>query len=78
MLNVASLETAGIFSLFAGLLYSIAVLIVETHATQFRWHFIVLTLVVFTALLFITFFKYLKHRYICDKVDDILTSMKIR
>lgn len=76
MLNVSSLEPFGIFSLVGGLLYSIGVLTVQT--VNFRSHFIVLTLVIFVALVSITTFKYLKYRYTCEKMDDIVASMKIQ
>lgn len=76
-MNVSSLEPFGIFSLVGGLLYSIGVLILQKPTTEFRWHFIVLTLVIFVALISITTFKYLKYRYTCEKMDDIVASMKI-
>lgn len=76
MLNVSSLEPIGIFTLVGGLLYSIGVLTLQSQGC--RWHFIVLTLVIFVALVCITTFKYLKYRYTCEKMDDIVASMKIR
>lgn len=78
MLSVSSLEPFGILSLASGLLYSIGVLTVQTHSTDFRWHFIVLTLIIFAALVSISMFKYLKYRYTCERMDDIVASMKIR
>jgi len=77
MLNVSSLEPLGIFSLVGGLLYAIGVLTVQSRFTEFRFHFIVLTMVIFVALVSITIFKYLKYRYTCEKMDDIVASMKI-
>lgn len=77
MFSVSSLEPMGIFSLIGGLLYSIGVLTVQNKSTEFRFHFIVLTLVIFVALAAITVFKYLKYRYTCEKMDDIIASMKI-
>lgn len=76
MIDLTTLEPLGIMSLAGGLLYSIGVLTMQT--TDFRWHFIVLTLVIFLALLSITMFKYLKYRYTCEKMDDIIASMKIK
>lgn len=78
MLSVSILEPFGILSLASGLLYSIGVLTLQTHETTFRLHFIVLTLIIFLALVSITMFKYLKYRYTCEKMDDIVASMKIR
>lgn len=78
MLNVSSLEPFGILSLASGLLYSISVLTLQSNTTEFRWHFIVLTLVIFVALVTISMFKYLKYRHTCEQMDDIMASMKIR
>lgn len=78
MLTVSSLEPFGIFTLAGGLLYSIGVLTIQTPTFEFRWHFIILTLVIFVALLSITIFKYLKYRYTCEKMDDLVASMKIQ
>lgn len=78
MLNVSCLEPLGIFSLVGGLLYSIGVLTVQNQTFGFRGHFIVLTLVIFVALVCISTYKYLKYRYTCEKMDDIVASMKIR
>lgn len=76
MFNVGNLEPFGIFSLAGGLLYAIGVLTIQTDNTHYRWHFIVLTLVIFMALFTITIFKYLKYRVTCEKMDDILAVMK--
>ena len=78
MLNVSYLEPLGILSLAGGLLYSIGVLTVQNQGFAFRPHFIVLTLVIFVALVCISMFKYLKYRYTCEKMDDIMASMKIQ
>lgn len=78
MFKVAQLEPFGLFSLAGGLLYAIAVLTLQTDRTQYRWHFIALTLVIFLALFTIASFKYLKYRYTCEKMDDILAFMKKR
>lgn len=77
MLSVSNLESGGIFTLVGGLLYSIAVLVVQSNGTYFRMHFIVLTFVIFVALMAIVIFKYLKYRYTCEKMDDIMAFMKI-
>lgn len=76
MLSVGQLEPCGILTLAGGLLYSIGVLTVQSQ--HYRFHFIVLVLVVFTALLCITVFKYLKYRYTCERMDDLIASMKIQ
>lgn len=76
MLNVSSLEPIGLFSLVGGLLYSIGVLTLQTK--EYRWPFIILTLVIFIALVCISTYKYLKYKYTCEKMDDIMASMKIR
>lgn len=78
MLNVGQLEPFGLFTLAGGLLYAIGVLTLQTDYTQYRWHFLVLTLVIFLALFTIASFKYLKYRYTCEKMDDILSVMKTR
>lgn len=78
MLNVSTLEPFGILSLAGGLLYSIGILTLHSNNTEFKCHFIVLTLIIFLGLVCITMFKYLKYRYTCEKMDDIIASMKIR
>lgn len=77
MLSVSNLESCGIFTLAGGLLYSIGVLVVQSNNTNFRTHFIVLTLVIFIALMAIVIFKYLKYRHTCEKMDDIMAFMKV-
>lgn len=76
MLNVSRLEPFGIFTLAGGLLYAIGVLTVQSDGTHYRWHFIVLTLVIFLALFTITIFKYLKYRYTFENIDNILVNIK--
>lgn len=78
MLSVSDLESCGIFTLVGGLLYSIGILTVQTSNTNFRFHFFVLTFVIFIALMAIVIFKYLKYRYTCEKMDDIMAFMKIQ
>lgn len=71
---LSKLEPFGIFSLAGGLLYSIGVLTFQSANCKF--HFIVLTLVIFVALMSIVTFKYFKYRFTCERVDDIIASMK--
>lgn len=73
--DVSKLEPFGLFCLAAGILYSIGVL--SLQSTGFKFHFIVLTLLIFVALVSITTFKYLKYRLTCERMDDILATMKI-
>jgi membrane protein YdbS with pleckstrin-like domain len=77
MLNLGQLEPFGIFTLAGGLLYSIGILTVQSDKSKFRTPFIVLTLVIFIALFAITVFKYLKYRYTCERMDDLVAAMKI-
>lgn len=79
MVNVGQLEPFALLTLAGGLLYSIGVLTVESKAnTCYRGHFIVLTLVIFAALLAISMFKYLKFRFHCRQMDDLISAMKIQ
>lgn len=79
MLNLGQLEPFALLTMAGGLLYSIAVLIIESKAnTCYRIHFIVLTLVIFVALLTICTLKYLKFRFACKQMDDLIMSMKIK
>jgi hypothetical protein len=78
MLNVGKLEPFGIFALAGGILYSIGVLTVESEKTNYRSHFIVLTLLIFTALCCICLFKYLKCRFQCQQMDSYIAAMKIK
>lgn len=74
MIEVSQLEPFGIFTLAGGLLYSIAVSTVQWNGS-YKFHFTVLTLVIFVALLSISFFKYLKYRHACPHLADIMESM---
>lgn len=80
MFNVGQLEPFALLSLASGLLYSICILTFETKSpnTAYRFHFIVLTLIIFAALLAISIFKYLKFRYHCRQMDDLIMAMKIK
>lgn len=79
MFNVGQLEPFALLTLAGGLLYSIGILTVETKAnTCYRIHFVVLTLVIFVALLAISIFKYLKFRFSCQQMSNFLMSMKIK
>lgn len=74
---VSNLEPCGIFTLAGGLLYSIGVLIIQTDESNYKFHFIILIIVIFVALISITLFKYLKYRYRCEEMDDLIASLKI-
>lgn len=79
MLNVAKLEPFALLTLAGGLLYSIGVLTVESKANScYRIHFIILTLVIFIALVAISVFKYLKCRFACRQMEDLIRAMKIK
>lgn len=80
MVNVGQLEPFALLTLAGGLLYSIGILTLETknNNTAYRFHFIVLTLVIFMALLAISVFKYLKFRFHCRQMDDLIMAMKIK
>lgn len=79
MIKIGQLEPFALLTLAGGLLYSICILIIESKAnTCYRGHFIVLTLVIFTALLAISVFKYLKIRFACKQMDDLIMAMKIK
>lgn len=79
MIKVAQLEPFALMTLAGGLLYSIVILTFESKAnTCYRSHFIVLTLVIFVALLTISIFKYLKCRFACRQMDELIMAMKIK
>lgn len=79
MLNLGQLEPFALLTMASGLLYSIGVLIFESKANScYRIHFIVLTLVIFVALLTICTLKYLKFRFACKQMDNLVKSMKIK
>lgn len=79
LLQVGQLEPFALLTLAGGLLYAICILTVESKAnTCYRGHFIVLTLVIFAALLAISVFKYLKFRFACRQMDDLILAMKIK
>lgn len=79
MLKVGQLEPFALLTLAGGLLYSICILTVESRSnTCYRGHFIVLTLVIFTALLSISVFKYLKIRFACRQMDELIMALKTR
>lgn len=74
MINLTKLEPIGLTLLAGGVLYSIIVLILDNK--HFKFHFIVLTLIIFTALFFITGYKYLMYKYNCEKINNIIAAMK--
>lgn len=73
MVNVGQLEPFAFLTLVGGLLYSIGTLTFESKAnTCYRGHFIILTLVIFMALLALSVFKYIKCRYACVQINDFI------
>lgn len=74
--NVGNLEPFGLLTLALSVIYSIGVLTVNPD--HFKFHFVVMTFFVFTAFASILCFKYIKYKYTCEKMDDIIASMKIR
>lgn len=74
MINLTKLEPIGLTLLAGGVLYSILVLILDNK--HFKFHFIILTLIIFTALFLITGYKYLMYRYNCEKINNIISAMK--
>lgn len=73
-MNLTKLEPAGLTILAGGLLYSIFVFI--SNNENYKFHFIILTLIIFIALFLITGYKYLIYRYSCEKINNIIASMK--
>lgn len=73
-MKLSKLEPYGLTILAAGLLYSITVFIINN--TNYKLHFIILTLIIFIALFFITSYKYLMFRYTTEKINNIILTMK--
>lgn len=79
MLKIGQLEPFALLTLAGGLLYSIVILTIESKANScYRIHFVILTLVIFVALLVMCVFKYLKYRFACRQVEHLLKSMKTK
>ena len=76
-MNVTKLEPFGIFSLAASLCYSMIICLTHDQQTDFRKHFIVMCIFNLIALLSITLYKYLVHKFTCDKMNRLLTCMKL-
>lgn len=74
MINLTKLEPVGLSLLAGGVLYSILVLILDNK--NFKFHFIILTFIIFAALFLITGYKYLMYRYNCEKINNIISAMK--
>lgn len=74
MINLTKLEPAGLTLLAGGVLYSMLVLIMDNK--HYKFHFILLTLIIFAALFLITGYKYLMYRYNCEKINNIISAMK--
>lgn len=76
MIQIGQLETFALVSMASGILYSIVVLTFESKTNPcHRIHFLVLTLILFAALLSLSVFKYLKCRYACH---DLIRAMKVK
>lgn len=75
-MNLGQIEPFALLTLAGGLLYSICILIFECN--NFKLHFIVLTLVIFIALLTLSTFKYIQCCYRCPQINDLIMSMKIK
>lgn len=75
-MKLSLLEPSGIFMLAGGLLYSMTIFIL--NVSNYKYHFIVQTIIIFLALLAIASYKYLKYRYTCEKMDEIIQMMKIK
>lgn len=73
IMNFNKLEPLGLTLLAGGLLYSIAVFILND--SNHKFHFIILTLVIFISLFLITGYKYFMYRYMCEKINAIKTEM---
>lgn len=72
-MNLNKLEPLGLTFLAGGLLYSITVFIV--NGSNYKFHFIILTLIIFISLFFITGYKYFMYRYMCEKINAIKSDM---
>lgn len=75
-MNLSILEPFGIFTLAGGLLYSMTIFILNVN--HYKFHFIIQTLVLFIALFVIASYKYLKYKYTCEKMDEIIKMMSIK
>lgn len=75
-MNLCMLEPFGIFTLAGGLLYSITIFILNVDS--YKLHFIIQTLVIFMSLFVIASYKYLKYKFTCEKMDDIIKMMTIK
>lgn len=75
-MNLSVLEPFGIFSLAGGLLYSMTVFILNVN--DYKFHFVVQTVIIFLALFVIASYKYLKYRFTCEKMDEIIQMMKTK
>lgn len=75
-MNISKLEPIGLFSLAGGLIYAMSVFIINVN--DFKFHFIVLTIIIFVALFSIATYKYLKYKFTCEKMDEIIDMMSIK
>lgn len=73
-MNLTQLEPIGLSVLASGLLYSIVVFVINDE--HYKFHFVVLVLIIFIALFLITGYKYLMDRYKCEKMRNIIAIMK--
>lgn len=73
-MNISMLEPFGIFSLAGGLLYSMTLFMINVN--DYKFHFIIQTLIIFLALFVTTTYKYLKYKFTCEKMDEIIQIIK--
>lgn len=75
-MRIAQLEPFGLSTLAGGILYSMSVFMINAH--DYKFHFIVLTIIIFIALFTIATYKYLKYKFTCEKMDEIIDMMSIK
>lgn len=71
---LSRLEPFGLLTLAGGLLYSIGTLTFQVH--DCRFHFLVLTLVIFVALVSLVAFKYIKYRTTWEHMHLMMSTME--
>lgn len=73
-MNLSLFEPFGMFSLTGGLIYSIIVFILNVE--DYKFHFVFQTVIIFLALFIFASYKYLKYRFTCETMDEIIGMMK--
>lgn len=69
------LDKFGIYTLTAGILYSIGVLMLNPNS--FRIHFVTFLVVVLLGHLALVSHRYLKRKHVSDRMNNIVKSMKV-